>query len=187
MSRLGTIRNLAAGAVLAGSLALGGAGLALAQETTTTIASHPSHIHAGTCAELDPNPAAPLNNLVPIAADPEDLEASLQEVETVGVLTASPILYADSEDVDLAWEDMLAESHAINVHLSDQEIDQYIACGDIGGTPIDDDGKLVIALHQQNDSGYSGIAILEKDDDGNVDVEVYLAGPSGGQIATPAA
>jgi hypothetical protein len=188
MSRLGTIRNLAAGAMLAGTIALGGAGLSLAQETTTTIESHPSHIHAGTCAELDPNPAAPLNNIIPIAADPEDLEGSLQDVETVGVLTASPIFYANSEDVDFSWDDMLASSHAINVHKSDQEIDQYIACGDIGGTVIDDGNKLVVALHPLNDSGYSGIAILEKDGDGNVDVEVYLSGPMGeNEIATPAA
>ncbi len=188
MSRLGSIRNMAVGAMLAGRVARGGAGLALAQETTTTIESHPSHIHAGTCAELDPNPAAPLNNLLPIAADPDDIEGSLQDVETVGVLTASPIFYADNEYVDFSWDDMLAESHAINVHKSDQEIDQYIACGDIGGTPVDDGNKLVIALHPQNDSGYTGIAILEKDDDGNVDVEVYLAAPAGGsQIATPAA
>jgi hypothetical protein len=187
MSRLGTIRNLAAGAMLAGSMAIGGAGLALAQDTTTTtVDSHPSHIHPGTCAELDPNPAAPLNNIIPIGVDPEDMDGSMQELEQAGALTASPVFYADSEDVELAWDDMLAESHAINVHLSEQEIDQYIACGDIGGTVVDDGNKLVIALHPQNDSGYSGIAILEKDDDDNVDVEVYLVGPAG-EIATPAA
>lgn len=189
MSRFGSIRNLAAGAMLAGTLALGGAGLSLAQETTTTVESHPEHIHAGTCAELDPNPAAPLNNLLPIGVDPDNPEESMQDLESVGVLTASPIFYADNEDVDFKWDDMLASSHAINVHKSDQEIDQYIACGDIGGTPVDDGEKLVIALHPQNDSGYTGIAILEKDDDGNVDVEVYLAAPmsENAPVATPAA
>jgi hypothetical protein len=189
MSRLGTIRNLAAGAMLAGAMAIGGAGLSLAQETTTTVESHPSHIHAGTCAELDPNPAAPLNNLLPIGVDPDDIEGSMAELEPVGVLTASPIFYADNEDVEFSWDDMLAESHAINVHLSDQEIDQYIACGDIGGVIVDDGEKLVVALHPQNDSGYSGIAILEKDDDDNVDVEIYLAGPmtDNAPVATPAA
>jgi hypothetical protein len=166
-------------------VALGGASAALAQDEEPAD-SHPSHIHAGTCAELDPNPAAPLTNIIPIGVNPDDAEAEVPE--TVGVLTASPILYADSEDVEFTWDDMLAESHAINVHLSDEEVQTYIACGDIGGTPIDDDGKLVIALHPQNDSGYSGIAILEKDDDDNVDVEVYLAAPSGeAPIATPAA
>jgi hypothetical protein len=189
MSRLGTIRNLAVGTMLAGTVAFGGAGMALAQDTTTAVESHPEHIHKGTCAELDPNPAAPLNNLLPIGADPDDIEGSVQKLETVGVLTASPIYYADSEDVDFKWDDMLADSHAINVHKSDQEIDQYIACGDIGGVVVDDGNKLVIALHPQNDSGYFGVAILQKDDDGNVVVEVYLAGPSagGGTIATPAA
>jgi hypothetical protein len=188
MSRFGTIRNLTAGVMLASTLALGGAGLSLAQETTTTVESHPEHIHKGTCAELDPNPAAPLNNLLPIGVDPDDPEGSIKNLETVGVLTASPIFYAKSEDVDFKWDDMLADSHAINVHKSDQEIDQYIACGDIGGTVVDDGNKLVVALHPQNDSGYTGIAILEKDGDGNVDVEVYLSGPmSQNEIATPAA
>ena len=189
MSRFGTIRNLAAGAMLAGTLALGGAGQSLAQETTTTVESHPSHIHAGTCAELDPNPAAPLDNLYQIGIDPDDIEGSMEDLESVGVLTVSQIFYADSEEVDLSWDDMLAESHAINVHKSDQEIDQYIACGDIGGTLVDDGEKLVIALHPQNDSGYTGVAILEKDDDDNVDVEVFLAAPAADNetIATPAA
>ena len=47
--------------------------------------------------------------------------------------------------------------------------------------------SLVIALHPQNDSGYFGIAILSKDDDGNVDVEVYLAEPGETSDATPVA
>jgi hypothetical protein len=169
---------------MVGTVVFGGAGAVLGQEAPP--ASHPSHIHPGTCAELDPNPAAPLNNIVPIGVDPEDAEAEVPQA--VGALTASPILYAASEEVELTWDDMLAESHALNVHLSDEEIQTYIACGDIGGTPTDDDSRLVIALHPQNDSGYTGIAILQKDDDDNVDVEVYLAAPAGEQpIATPAA
>jgi hypothetical protein len=185
MARFASIRQLAVGTVLAGTVAIGGAGMAAAQDEA--MESHPSHIHAGTCAELDPNPAAPLNNIIPIGVDPEAEEP--EAPETVGVLTASPILHADSEDVEFSWDDMLAESHAINVHLSDEEVQTYIACGDIGGTPVDDGDKLVVALHPQNDSGYSGIAILEKDGDGNVDVEVYLAGPpaeGGVPVATPA-
>jgi hypothetical protein len=184
MSRFGTIKHLAVGALLASTVAIGGAGVAA--QDAQPVESHPEHIHKGTCAELDPNPAAPLQNLLPIGADPDDLEASVAELEPVGVLTAAPIYYADSEDVDMKWDDMLAESHAINVHKSDQEIQTYIACGDIGGVVVDD--KLVIALHPQNDSGYSGIAILEKDDD-SVDVEVYLAGPTteNEPVATPAA
>jgi hypothetical protein len=145
--------------------------------------SHPSHIHPGTCAELDPNPAAPLNYVVPRdQSDDEDDDENENQPE--GVLTAPRVLHAESDDVELSWDDMMASSHAINVHLSDDEISTYIACGDIGGVVVDD--QLVIALLPQNDSGYHGIAILDKDDDGNVDVDLYLAEPASGESdATP--
>jgi hypothetical protein len=170
MSRLVSLKNLTLGAVLVGGLSIGGAGLALAQEEEAPAASHPAHIHAGDCANLDPNPAAPLNNVEPRLEDSDAEDANQPE----GVLTASPVLYSDSEEIELKWDDVLASSHSINVHESDENIDVYIACGEIGGIVVDD--TLVIALHSMNDSGYSGIAILEKDGD-EVDVEVYLSEP----------
>ncbi len=180
MSRFSTLRHLSIGAVLAGSLMAGGIGAASAQDQAES-PSHPSHIHAGTCDDLDPNPAMPLNNIVPIGQSDDD-EAS----EPQGVLTASQILYAESDDGDqLTWDDMLATAHSINVHESDENIQTYIACGEIGGVVKDD--KLVVALHPMNDSGYTGIAILEKDDD-NIDVEVYLAAPpTTNEVTTPEA
>ncbi len=180
MSRLGGFGQVATGLVLIGAMALGGAGLVVAQDDAAAPdVSHPSHIHAGTCDDLDPNPAAPLNYVEPRLSDSDDEEANQPE----GVLTAARVLYADSEEVDLSWDDMMATSHAINVHLSDEEISTYIACGDIGGIVVDD--QLTIALGPQNDSGYHGIAILEKDEEGNVDVEVYLAEPVTESDATP--
>jgi hypothetical protein len=180
MARLGGFGQLATGLVLIGAVAFGGAGLVVAQDDAEEPdVSHPSHIHAGTCDELDPNPAAPLNNVEPRLNDSDDEDANQPE----GVLTAPRVLYADSEEVDLSWEDMMATSHAVNVHLSDEEISTYIACGDIGGVVVDD--QLTIALEPQNDSGYHGIAILEQDEDGNVDVEIYLAEPADESDATP--
>jgi hypothetical protein len=180
MSRLGGFGQLATGLVMVGALALGGAGLVVAQDDAEEPdVSHPSHIHAGTCDDLDPNPAAPLNNVEPRLEDSDDENANQPE----GVLTAPRVLYAESDDVDLSWDDMMATSHAINIHLSDEEISTYIACGDIGGVVVDD--ELIIALEPQNDSGYHGIAVLDKDDDGNVDVQVYLAEPVGESDATP--
>jgi hypothetical protein len=186
MNQRFSLGRLAFGALVIGSLTIGGSGLALAQGTEEAAAgpSHPAHIHAGDCANLDPNPAAPLNNVEPRLNESDDDNAN----EPVGVLTASPVLYSDSEDLDLKWDDMLAESHSINVHESDENIQNYIACGEIGGVVVDD--ELVIALHPMNDSGYTGIAKLTKDGDGNVDVEVFLAEPVNGDNqpdATPAA
>lgn len=182
MSRVASWRNLALGAVLIGGMALGGSTLVLAQDDEVAVTpSHPAHIHAGDCVDLDPNPAAPLNNVEPLVNDTDDEEENAPQ----GILTAAPVLFSDSEDVDIAFDDVLAESHSINVHESDENIQNYIACGEIGGVVVDD--KLVIALHPQNDSGYTGIAILEKDDDGNVDVEIYLAEPGETSDATPVA
>lgn len=173
MSRLMTVKNLALGAVLAGGLGIGGAGLVLAQDEEAVTPSHPAHIHAGTCDDLDPNPAAPLNNIEPrLNEDSDDENANSPQ----GVLTAAPVHYSLSEEVELSFEDdVLATSHSINVHESEENIDNYIACGEIGGVVVD--GELVVSLRSMNDTGYSGIAILTADGDGNVDVEVYLAEP----------
>ncbi|HEX5991685.1 MAG TPA: cupredoxin domain-containing protein, partial [Thermomicrobiales bacterium] len=62
--------------------------------------------------------------------------------------------------------------HALNVHESAEAIQNYIACGDIGGRVID--GDLVIGLRELNGSGHHGVAVLEGDDDGT-DVTVYLS------------
>jgi len=173
MSRLMTLKSLAIGAVLAGSLGAGGAGLVLAQDDPAPTVSHPGHIHMGTCGEdLDPNPIGPLNNLEPRMNEESDDENANSPQ---GVLTAATVTYSLSEEVEVPWEDMLATPHAINIHESDENIDVYIACGDIGGVVVE--GELVVALQPQNDSGYSGVAVLTEDEDGNVDVEVFLAEP----------
>lgn len=172
MSRFSTLRNIAVAGLVAGSFGMAGAGVALAQDEEPA-ASHPIHIHVGTCEELDPNPLAPLDNMVPrINEDAEDESAN----QPLGVLTAPNVLITGSEEIDVAWEDMLAESHAINVHLSDEDVQTYIACGDIGGVVVDD--QMIVALQPLNDSGYMGLAIFHQDGDGNVDVpSVYLFEP----------
>ena len=172
MARFGSVSRFTAGLVMIGALALGTASVALSEEEPAPDVSHPAHIHAGDCANLDPNPAAPLNNIEPRLDDSDDENANQPE----GVLTAARVLHSLSEEVELTWDDMLATSHAVNVHMSDEDIETYVACGDIGGVVVDD--TLVIALQPQNDSGYHGIAILTKDEDDNVDVEIYLAEPA---------
>ncbi len=175
-----SLKRLSVGIAIVGTLVVGGGGLALAQSTTDTPAiSHPAHIHKGTCDQLDPNPASPLNNVELKMNDSKDEKANAP----VGVLTAAQVGVSITEDGEYKWDDMLAESHAINVHESDANIQNYIACGDVGGVIVDD--NLVIALHPVNDSGYTGIAILHKDGDGNVDVTIYLAEPTDNTKATP--
>ena len=64
----------------------------------------PAHIHMGTCADLNPAPQYPLQNV------------------TDGSSTSTVAASLDS---------LLAEDMAINVHRSEQQADLYVACGNI--------------------------------------------------------
>jgi plastocyanin len=122
-------------------------------------APHPGHIHSGSCDNLG-DIVAPLTDVTELTAG---------EVFGAG----SAILVKESQtDVALPLGDILSAPHAINVHESAEAIQNYIACGDIGGRVID--GDLVIGLRELNDSGHHGVAVLEDDDDGT-DVTLYLA------------
>ncbi len=155
---------VAAGAVLAISVPAG-----LAQEASpvaTAGDSHPAHIHAGTCAELG-DVVVPLTNLEEVAG------------EAVGPESAFAI-DTSTTYVDLPLADIIAGGHAINVHLSDEEIGTYIACGDIGGVLVADDSGgdgLVIGLGELNDSGYAGMAWLGETADGQTEVAVQVIEP----------
>jgi hypothetical protein len=174
MFGLRSLKSLSLTTVLAGSLLIGGAGAVLAQDEEAAGPAFPNHIHAGTCDDLDPNPVAPLTDLGPWLNETDDETENAPQ----GVLTA-PLVFRGETDVELSMEDILAESHSINVHESAENIQNYIACGEIGGVVVDDDGTdtLVVALRPLNDSGYFGMAFLTADGD-NTNVKVWLAEPA---------
>lgn len=121
-------------------------------------ANHPAHIHQGTCDNLG-DIVEPLDNV------------SLGEAPQLsGSRSAIPVLVSDTL-VPLTLEDMFAAEHAINIHESADNIQEYIACGSIGG-PVRG-GVLVIGLGELNNSGVSGVAVLAETD-GGTDVSVYL-------------
>jgi CHRD domain len=64
----------------------------------------PAHIHEGTCADLNPEPAFPLESVVDGQSE---------------------------SDVEVSPEDLALTPYAINVHKSETEADVYVACGDI--------------------------------------------------------
>ncbi len=128
---------------------------------------HPAHIHEGSCDNLG-DVVAPLDNV-------SFAEASQVE----GSASAIPVKVSDT-DVELSLSDILANPHAINIHESDDNIQEYIACGDIGG-PVRD-GELLIGLRQLNESGHTGVAILEEDDE-ETKVEIYLIEPGTVEVA----
>ncbi|MGH3006669.1 MAG: CHRD domain-containing protein [Gaiellaceae bacterium] len=91
----------------------GTATLAAAGEGQTTVTlelsnppdvPQPVHIHEGTCAEIDPQPAFPLENL-------EDGTS-----ETT---------------VDISVEELQSGEYAINAHASEEDVETYVACGDV--------------------------------------------------------
>jgi hypothetical protein len=129
-------------------------GAAAQQDMPMDGAAHPAHIHAGTCAELDPNPAYPLNDVT--------------RVEDSDVATSTISL-------DVTLDELLASPFAINAHASAEDIATYIACGDITGPVVD--GVLLVPMRAQNDSGIGGIAVLSTNDVGGTDVTIYLSYP----------
>src|SRR5215217_3006747 len=148
----------------AGLFAIGGMGGA-AQDATPTGGSehaHPAHIHVGTCDALDPNPTFPLTDVTSAPAASGD--------ETDGA-TAIPVERSVTT-VDAAVEDLRTGGYAINIHQSADDIGTYIACGNLSGV-TDDSGALVVGLGELNDSGHSGVAILEEQGE-QTNVTVYL-------------
>lgn len=152
-------------------LGLGAVSSVVAQDATEDpaemVVTHPAHVHVGTCVDLDPNPAYPLNNVGPRTDDDGNLP---DPDEIKGSLSANAVEISETE-IEVNLDDLLTEAHGINVHESDSNMGAYIACGDIGGPVLDD--KLFIGLAEQNLSGYSGIAVLEKNDD-KTQVTIYL-------------
>ena len=66
--------------------------------------TQPTHIHKGTCAQLDPKPAFPL----------------------------SPVVNGKSETtVKASTKDLTTGGYAINGHKSAQDLKTYVFCGDI--------------------------------------------------------
>src|SRR5918995_4605422 len=158
--RLGSVAALAALTLLAPGLA--------AQDDEAAV--HPAHIHTGTCAELG-DVVVPLTDIAHIAGD----------AGTSGATSAIPVKGSVTV-VDMPLQEIIDGGHAINVHLSAEEIDTYIACDDIGGAVTTDEGEeeneLIIGLGELNDSGHTGIAWLGADGD-QTRVSVHLVEPAG--------
>lgn len=134
----------------------------VATPTVAAVIPRPAHIHTGTCAELG-DVVAPLNDLTAPVGAP------------VGQADLAAIAETSFTTVPLTLDQMLAADHAINIHLSSDQIQTYIACGEIGGI-VSPDGALVIGLREQQGSGYTGIAFLAPAGDGaSTNVSAFIA------------
>ena len=132
-------------------------------------AVHPVHIHSGTCAELG-------DVVVPLA----DVAAPAEEM-LEGPATAHEVKVSQTI-VDMPLQEIIDGGHAVNAHLSAEEIDVYIACGDIGGVITTDEGgrqEMMIGLAEMNDSGYTGTVWIGPSADGaQTEFSVILIEPA---------
>ena len=144
--------------------------------------AHPAHIHMGSCGDTLGDVVYPLND---VALPGRTLATPGATPEAAMVSTPATSLVASSTTtVDVSIDDLLASEHAINVHESMENIGNYIACGNITGTP--DAGVLDIELEELNDSGYTGQATLV-DHDGSTTVTITIQETDAGTPeATPA-
>jgi len=173
--RFTTIAGLGSALVLSLALLSGGGVQAQGEE-----GGHPAHIHSGTCDALG-DVIYPLSNVGPGSVTNGTPEAA---GDTVGATEDLYPIDISVTTVDAKLSDIANGDTAINVHESTDNIQNYIACGNIGGTMYGD--NLVIGLETLNDSGYSGVAVLTATGD-QTQVTVYLGeGLSGGGEAPSA-
>jgi hypothetical protein len=175
----------AAGVALAPSMSI-------AQDATPSLMQgthqHPAHIHSGTCETLG-DVVFPLNDLM----SPETMGTPMAGMESTPMagMASTPmagmgeVVAQSTTIVQAALDDILGAEHAINVHLSPEEIDVYIACGDLTGTA--DGGQLQIMLEELNASGYHGMAMLMEAGDDTTRVDVWLMQREDGTMGTPEA
>ena len=127
--------------------------------------SHPAHIHAGTCEALG-------EVVVPLA------DVAQVEGEQAGASTATtPKISLNL--IDMPIDELLAGEFAVNIHQSADEIDTYIACGDIGGVTVEGehrDAEIRFVVHERNGSGHTGIVFLGSEGD-QTELNILLIEP----------
>lgn len=131
-------------------------------------AGHPAHIHAGTC-DAPGEVVAPLGDVGgAYLADGTPVAGT----EMVGLDSAIAPEVSETT-VPVALADIVGGGHTIVIHQSEDDIDEYIACGDIGGMMFGA-SDLPVGIAPLNDSGVSGIAWLHDNGDGTTTVNVAV-------------
>src|SRR5215204_5566097 len=131
-------------------------GTEVSMQINGVVGEHPTHIHTGTCDDLDPDPKYPLNNV------------ELNTTELVGT--------SDSV-VDVPLDELLSTPHLILIHRSAEELDVYYACGDIVADMTADTAE---------DSGTGGATIDEAGTPTAGDSESHAMGNMGSGPASDA-
>lgn len=161
--------------VLALAIALVPAGAVIAQYERggSTAHTRPTHIHTGRCPVPGPI-VGPLSDVAP----------------SVGVTVGAPgaiVVESSRSTSDWTLSELVASDHVVAVHLSYDQMETIIACGDIGG-PMRSATELVIGLGPVGGSGYSGIAVIADTGGGMsvADVYITMSAPAASPGASPA-
>ena len=158
-------------AVVAGTVLLGLSTMAPVAAHGGT--QHPVTINAGSCRALD-EIVLPLGD----AGDQLPVDGEPAASDPVGAETAVQV-DGSITSVQLPLADLIAGDYAVVVHASADEIDSGVACGDVGGRMVGEN-LLPIGLAQVDESGTSGIAVLEDNGDGTTRVSVFVTKESAG-------
>jgi len=164
-------------AVFATAAVLASGSIAGFKASAQDAAVHPSHIHNGSCA-------APGDIIAPLSNTGGTFEVNgtpIPGVTTVGATTAIPVAIGQTV-VSFALSDLVSAPHSIVVHESAANIQNYIACGDLGGAQLDA-SNLSIGLGPLNNSGFHGVAWLHDNGNGTTLVTVFLLSPDQGSSA----
>ena len=165
---LGRSSRVAAVIAVAALTLLVPAGRAQTPAADTAEEAHPAHIHSGTCDQLG-------DVVYPLA------DVAAPSGEEMGAGGGHLVKISEANHVDAPLQEIIDGGHAINVHLSAEEIGTYIACGNIGGIVHENEPiegmEVFIGLAALNDSGHVGIAWLGDDGEGGTNVTVSLIEP----------
>jgi plastocyanin len=133
-----------------------------------TGASHPAHIHTGTC-DAPGEVVAPLSNVSGQYLVDGTASAG---ATAVGAASALPVEVSETT-VPLPLANIIGAPHVLMVHESDEAIQNFIACGDVGG-PMLGASDLPFGIGSLNDSEYAGSGWLHDNGDGTTTVRVVL-------------
>ena len=145
--------------------------------------AHPA-IHVGTCEDLG-EVVFPLADVAPLDAEASPVASPAASPVAGGELDEDVV--AESTTIlEVPLEEIVAGEHAINVHESAENIENYIACGTITGMPENE--HLRVDLQELNDSGLTGRAVLTSNaDDMTTTVTVTLIQADTEMTGTPEA
>jgi len=144
-------------------------------------APHPAHVHTGAC----PTPGDVVFPLSDVS-EAGSMNGTPMASSMVGADTAIPVESSETT-ISSSLQDLVSSPHAIVVHESAANIQNYISCGDIGGMMMGSD--LAVGLGALNDSEESGVAWLHDNGDGTTNVAIFLTytEAQGGDTGTPEA